>query len=496
MLVCLGDGAYGVYALASLFAGWCGLLDFGLTTTTSRYITRYFTLGDETSVNETGSTAIILFGGIAALVFLLACAAFGLASLVENKIDETGFLGWALFFAGASFAVSKISDGVCGVIKGALRQDLTGGTVFIFRILFGLVNFTILFWGGRVIALFVGNFVLTILQLCVYIFLCRSAVPFFRFKLRNFRKNRVRTLFSYSFFAFIAQAGEICVNRSDLIVIAVMLSMSDVTHYNLVVVTFVSYFNSFLYEASSWETNWFARLAAQESAENKARDLCKKDEYVPTETKRYSDDFYFSRSTILRASVYFSLFMAFGVLALGRPFVERWIGEDYLDAFPALATYMIALGIYRGSAEANTRLLQGLARHQILAVAAILHGVLNILLSILFIRMELGLWGVALGAIIPGLAIYFCWIPNVVCKIVSEARALYWTRQLKTTSIAVLALAIPSWLVWRFAVPAYWVLFLLAFVSGILYVLTIYVVGLTSRERMNLKLFIRKMFRR
>ena len=68
MLSALGDRAFGIFALSSLFAGWCGLLDFGLTTTTSRYVTRYYTTDDWTGVNETGSTAITLFGGISALL--------------------------------------------------------------------------------------------------------------------------------------------------------------------------------------------------------------------------------------------------------------------------------------------------------------------------------------------------------------------------------------------------------------------------------------------
>ncbi|MBP5621714.1 MAG: oligosaccharide flippase family protein, partial [Thermoguttaceae bacterium] len=390
MLTRLGDRAYGVYALASVFAGWCGLLDFGLTTTTSRYVTRYYVKGDRVGVNEIGSTAIVLFAGISALVFLLACGAFGLASLFGDRFDETGLLGAALFFAGASFAVYKISDGVCGVIKGALRQELTGGTVFVFRILFGLVNFAVLFLGVRLIALCVGNLILTILQLCVYIYLARRAVPTFRFSLRSFRKKRVRALFSYSFFAFLAQAGEIAVNRSDLIIIASLMSMADVARYNLVVVTLASYFNSFLYETSSWETNWFARLAALETTDE---DALEREASTRTVSERapLSDAFYASRSAITRASIYGSVFMAFGLLTFGRPFIERWIGAEYLDAFPALALCAVAAGLYRGSAETNARLLQGVARHQILAVGAILHGLLNVALSVLFVWRGLGL---------------------------------------------------------------------------------------------------------
>ena len=160
MLSVLGDKAFGVFALSSLFAGWCGLLDFGLTTTTSRYITRYYTRDDWEGVNETGSTAIMLFGGISTLVFLLACLAFAVAKFLGDSFDETGLLAAALFFAGLSFAISKVSDGFCGVIKGALRQEYTGATAFVTRVVIGFVNLGVLMCGGRVIALLVANSVI------------------------------------------------------------------------------------------------------------------------------------------------------------------------------------------------------------------------------------------------------------------------------------------------------------------------------------------------
>lgn len=490
MLATLGDAAYGVYALASLFAGWCGLLDFGLTTTTSRYVTRFYTQGDLRGVNEIGATAITLFGGISALVFLLACAAFLVARFFGAHFDETGLLAGALFFAGAAFAVSKISDGLCGVIKGALRQELTGGTVFIFRILFGLVNFAVLYCGGRVIALFVGNLALTVVQLLVYAVLVRRAAPFFRFSFRNFRKARVRTLFNYSFFAFLSQAGELAVNRSDLIVIAALMSAPDVARYNLVVVTLMSYFNSFLYEASNWETNWFAKLTARETAEEGPR------EKSAAPPAAFGPEFYRSRAAITRASIYLAAFMAFGLLAFGRPFIARWIGPEYLDAFPALALCAAAAGLYRGSAETNARMLQGVARHRILAWTAIAHGVLNVLLSVFFVKLGLGLTGVALGTVLPGVAIHYFWTPNAACRLVGEKRRVYWSRQIRTTLVAAAALALPALCAWKFAAPSYPVLAALAAASAAFYAAFVYRAGLDANERAWIRKTLREKFNR
>ena len=476
----LGEASYGVYTLASLFAGWCGLLDFGLTTTTSRYVTSFFTRRDFRGLNEIGSTAIILFGGISALVLLLACCAFGLAALYGDSFDETGALGAALFFSGASFAVSKISDGVLGIVKGSLRQDLTGGAVFIFRVLFGVVNFAVLYFGGRVIALCVGNFILTFAQLLAYVVILRRSSPFFHFSLRSFRRARVRTLFSYSFFTFLTQAGEIAVNRSDLLVISALMTLSDVGRYNLVVVTLVSYFHSFLSEASSWETNWFARLSASGREPG---------------VTRYSEEFYRSRSVILRVSTYFAVFIAFGLLAFGRAFIERWIGADYLATFPALIVCVVALGLYRGASEVNARTLLGIARHRILGYGAIIHGVLNIVLSVLFVKLGLGLVGVALGAAVPGAAIHLLWIPNATCRICGERRRAYWRAQLTALSIAASALLVPALCVRLWVAPEYFRIAALAILSLGLYVVVVFRFGFDLSERRRALELVRASFR-
>ena len=448
MLATLGERAYGIYVCASLFAGWCGLLDFGLTTTTSRFVTKYYAVDDWDGLNEIGSTAILLFGALSAAVVLTALVACGAAFFFATGPDAPT-LATALFCSGVSFAISKVSDGVCGVLRGALRQELTGATFFVFRVLFGVVNFAILFFGGRVVALVFGNAVLTLLQLCVYVALLRAAVPRFRFSLRSFRRGRVRELFAYGVFAFLAQVGETAVDRSDLLLISAFMSLNDVARYNLVVVTLGSYLTSFVRETSTWQTNWFAKLAAPtlETQKFDATPTSERDERKRCENvgcgATLSAEFFASRAAIHRASIGWTLFLAGGVLAFGRAFVERWIGAAYLDVFPALGLCVVATALYRGSSETNARALQGVARHRVLAVGAILHGAANVVLSVLFIYCGLGLYGVALGTVLPGVAIHFGWLPNATCRLLGERRRTYWARYFKTTALGVAALAVP-----------------------------------------------------
>lgn len=487
MLATLGERAYGIYVCASLFAGWCGLLDFGLTTTTSRFVTKYYAVDDWEGLNEIGSTAIVLFGALSAAVVLTACVACGATFFFATGPDAPT-LAAALFCSGVSFAISKISDGVCGVLRGALRQELTGGTVFVFRVLFGVVNFAILFFGGRVVALVVGNAVLTLLQLLVYVALMRAAVPRFRFSLRSFRRGRVRELFEYGVFAFLAQVGETAVDRSDLLLISAFMSLNDVARYNLVVVTLCSYLTSFIRETSTWQTNWFAKLAAPTLEKDATSTLKNEAAFDKDATsvnrcknggceKVLSAEFFASRAAIHRASIGWTLFLAGGVLAFGRAFIERWIGPTYLDVFPALVLCVAATALYRGSSETNARALQGVARHRVLAVAAILHGAANVLLSVLFIRCGLGVLGVALGTVLPGVAIHFGWTPNATCRLLGERRRTYWARYFKATALGVAALALPFTTVWRCVKPDYcsicaWGVFYVVVGAASLFVLT------------------------
>lgn len=492
MLSVLGDQSYGVFALASLFAGWCGLLDFGLTTTTSRFVTRCYTRQDWRGMNEIGSTAIVLFGGISGLVFLTSCAAYGAAFFIGPQIDEPGTLGTALFFAGLAFAISKISDGFCGVLRGALRQEITGVVSLATRIAYGVVNVATLWFGGGVVALLVANTLLTLAQLIAWLAIVRRVVPEFRFSLRYFRRQRIRALFNYGFFTFLAQAGEILVTRSDLILIALLLSMEDVTRYNLAVVVLTSYYNSFLTEGSSWETNWFAHLGALERTTEDAKSEEKKTPFSSIframlgdtdRVERLSAPFHESRALITRASTYGGLFGAFGILILGRFFIERWIGAEYLCAYWPLAIVVASQGLYRGASEVNMRLLQGLARHEPLALGALLHGVFNVLLSVVLVKAGWGLKGVAIGTALPGLAIYYFWLPNVVCAVIGEELHTYWKRQLSSTLIAIGGLILPGYWCLRFCQPTYWSIALFGGISFFFYAFWIMALGMKRGER-------------
>ena len=466
----LGDREYAIFLMAGLFTNWCGLIDFGMTTTVSRFVTVHHAHRDAKALNETANTAFALLAFLA----ILALGVGGVSAL-------TAKIGWSanpdiatvcavFLITSATFALAKVGDGASGLVNGALRQELTGLDAVAMRLATGIVSFLALYFGGRVIALVTGSFVLTALNLAVLFTLAKIAVPAFVFSPSLFRKKRAKELLGYSVWTFAQQVGDLLIQRSDLILIAALMTLTDMAHYQLAVVALVSYYGSFAQAMTLWQTNWFAHLA--ERGEDALLES--------------------SRVFSYRAMTYLTVFMSFVLIFWGRAFLIRWVGPECLDAYPALVLTVGAFAFYRGVAEINIRLLQGTARHQLLAKLTMAQGVMSVALSVLFVRLGWGLFGVGLGTAIPAFAVHGLILPLDVCRIRGDSPLRHFGRQARTLLLASAALIPPYFLIRRFLTPDYPTLLWVAVLSGVLYCLTILAIGFPPQERRAILSFLKK----
>lgn len=465
MLTILGERDYGIYLFAGLFTGWCGLIDFGLTTATSRFITLHYTENDDESLQETGNTALILFAFLGLIVLVVSMITALFLKIFGGSSPDIDLFCLVVLIAGGSFGISKLGDGLAGIVNGTMRQELTGSRLFLFRILYGIVAFLILWCGGRVVALVIGNFILSLLQFLVLIRLVHHAYPRFRWTRTLFRKKRAKELFGYSIYTFITQVGNLMIQRSDLLLILLFLSIEEMTQYNLVVVVFMSYFWSFMGALTTWQTNWFTHL----------------------DTLKNRDLFQESLRIFYKLSIYLTFFMSFGLLFWGEAFITRWIGSEYLSVFPCLVVCALTEAICRGHSEINIRLLQGIAHHYTAAWLILLQGFANIILSIVFVFCGWGLLGIALGTAIPTLLIHHFILPVFICRIQKESLFLYYGNILKYQIIAVICLLIPFGMTKCLVQSNYGILFLIGILSILTYGAGLYLIGFSVQERRWLK---------
>jgi O-antigen/teichoic acid export membrane protein len=83
----------------------------------------------------------------------------------------------------------------------------------------------------------------------------------------------------------------------------------------------------------------------------------------------------------------------------GKPFLSAWVGSSYAP-YAGLVLLLVSASLFDTLMWPSNFILQGMARHQLLAGVAIASGLVNLAISIALVK-PLGLTGVALGTLIP-----------------------------------------------------------------------------------------------
>src|SRR5687767_11973296 len=68
----LGDTVFGVWVLIGSLAGYLGLLDFGLTPATVKYVAEHRARNDQAAINRLVSGGLVVFSVLGAFVLVLS----------------------------------------------------------------------------------------------------------------------------------------------------------------------------------------------------------------------------------------------------------------------------------------------------------------------------------------------------------------------------------------------------------------------------------------
>jgi O-antigen/teichoic acid export membrane protein len=183
----------------------------------------------------------------------------------------------------------------------------------------------------------------------------------------------------------------------------------------------------------------------------------------------------------LRLSVGVSSFVAFALIAWGAPFIERWVGAAYLDAYPCLVA--LALGSLFGLWQSTLpTVLLSSGRERLVAALAVIEGIANVVVSVVLVQWY-GMLGVALGTLIPSAVIRLGIQPVLGAQAMGMPVWRYVGELVRSIGASALALAPGALLTWRFATPDYFVLASLAAVTGLAYAPAFFWFGLRRDDR-------------
>ncbi|HPU30402.1 MAG TPA: MATE family efflux transporter [Syntrophorhabdaceae bacterium] len=226
-----GQEIYGVYLTVMTITGYFGLLDFGVMSALTKYVSEYNGKGDLKKVNNiinASFTFYILIGIIAAILLFFLSKYFTLFFKISiANIDITRNL---FIIASVSAIFVWPLSAFRGTIEGLNLWNIEAIINMLVQILNGLSAYAIFSKGYGIIHFFISSQLLTIIGNIAFFVISKKRTGLnLIFPYVNI--NTFKHIFNFSFFMFLSSLLNLFLFQIHNIIIGSFLSMSKVTIY-------------------------------------------------------------------------------------------------------------------------------------------------------------------------------------------------------------------------------------------------------------------------
>lgn len=415
----LGDAKYGIWVLVISTTGYLDLFDFGVSGSIVKYVAELTAKKDKTTLNQFCSTVFYLHSGLCILVCLTAVfIAFNVIGYFNIPFEQLKVARWLTIIIGITIGMSLVIGFFSGYMRGIQRYDLVALISVIILLLRTALTVVFLLLGYGLIALAVIQLLSTVISGCIKIFFVFKTNPDLTLKPRLINRKQFHVVLQYSIYIFLYYLARRVIFSTDTLVIGYFLSTTAVTFYSIPL-RLVEYIRFLIMSMSGVLIPAVSHYDIQGE-----------------KTKIHG---------LLISGTKYSLMIALPIAAsfilVGEEFIALWISPKHaLMSYPVLVVLAFAI-IAHIAQYTPSRILMGLAKHNITAYTALCEALLNAFLSIILVQ-KYGIIGVAVGTLIPMVCISFVIIPLYTCRITGLSFLMYLRSALISPFIAVFLYAI------------------------------------------------------
>ncbi len=467
----LGAAEYGLYQLVASFAGYLGVLDFGIATTLARYVVKFRTAGQKE--NEENylfmsfiqtccfSMAVILIGAV--LYFFLSSIFGGTLNALEMSKAKLLFIILVI-----NTSLSLIDHYFWG-IQISQERFVYNTSEKIIKILLRVCLITLLLKQGMdSIAIIAVDLALTVLMLtCDVIYAFK--VLHVKLKYYFFDKSLFKETFMFAFFIFLqAMVNQITMN-TDKVILGIMTTTTVVAVYAVAMQIF-SIYNSL--------------SSAVQSV------------FLPKSTQFVHSDKNGEQLTdfaIRPARIQFMLLglALLGFVLIGKDFVLCWMGPTYLDAY-----YITLIIMIPGTIELTENIIVSIVlaknkngfRTSVLACIA----VFNVITTIILIKM-IGVMGAPIATAISYIIGHVIVMNIYYKKKIGINIGRFAKEVLKGTILALVITLCVSLALLNFIIISGWIgFFIKALIIVTIYGVALALIGLNQKEKGFVKAILKK----
>lgn len=392
----LGNVAYGVWILAVSAVNYLNLLDLGMRSSVLRYVSKGHTTQDHDGASETLSAALWVRMQIGVLVILL-CAVLAALFPMLFRVPPTlaRDAREAVVIIGITTALT-LSVGVFGAVLSALnRYDLLSG-VTLTQISIRVISIVSVLRAGRgIVAIALCELLAATVGNLLLVHISRRIYPQLRVRLTIPRWETLRQIWSYSWYAFLLTVAGQLGYETDNLVVGAFVSASAVTFYSI-----GNSLCRYTQQIVGAMTSTFTPVASTYEAARQSSSL---------------RALYYNGT---RATMALSLPVVITLLTRGRNFISVWMGPQFAQTSGTVLMILGTALLFNLQNAPAGAIAWGIEKHKTVAKWAVPEALTNFALSIILAR-KFGLYGVAIGTLVPNLVTAQILWPRYVSRLVN-----------------------------------------------------------------------------
>lgn len=387
----LGTNQYGLWILIGSILSLFTLLDAGLIGVTQRFIVRAIHSGDDNKVNLCISTSFFLFIGIGLVIAIVTLIVIFIGPYFFDQPDNIPLFQKTIAILGFGTAINIPLATFYGIITAKNRFDLlTYINIFSLALRTTLVIYFIS-RGSDISILAIITISMLTTEKIAAIILAKNFFEPLHISPSLFRVNLIKEYFNYSKWVYLTTIADRIRFTIDDLVVASIIGLSAVTHYTIAA-TLILYFGEIIASLFGVVGPSLNKYHKQNNWDELRRTFFALNELV----------------TIV------SCLIGGFLITLGPVFINTWIGKGYDDSYHVLVILSIS-AIIGGTQWASIAVLYASAKHKYYSILTSIEAACNLGLSII-LGSYYGVYGIALGTMIPALITKLYFHPKYACK--------------------------------------------------------------------------------
>jgi len=461
----LGDTRYGIWTIIAGLSGYMSLLDFGIASAVTRFVSKHHENKEIKEINITISSALAMFLVISSiLVGISPIISKAIVYFIDIDAALIPVISMLIIIVSFDMAIFILSGVLRGALSGFQRYDITTYIYIVSALYKAVALLVVLEMGFGLIGMGIVSLTANAISALLFIVSLKKMYPFISISSKYISKPTVKKIYSYGKYTFIGMISNQIIYYSDTFIVAYFLGAAAVTYYTIP------------WSLAEYSKQLFLAVGRA---------------FVPAFSSHEAGDRHAEISKLYldgtRYMLLFSNLFCIGFLCLGGEFISIWLGPEYKDKCQSLVYIFFSVQLIAAPQIISYSMLQGLSKHKTYSRAAMILAFSNLSLSLILVQY-MGLIGVALGAAIPQIAFYALFVPFHANSVMKISNVEYFKKTFVKVLLPSIALAASALYFKSIFYPDSFIkLITLAVGCAIIYGLFCYLFSLNKNEKEKIR---------